>query len=136
MHVLFCVKVIIWKGGRHSLNGSKPEYRIKHIGINHPDAEQAMETAKKLCEIFDLPLNRETGTRIFAGNLFEVKKNCARGRLGHIALQTEDIETAINDLATKGIGILEETIRRKDDGRISFVFLDFELAGFAFHLEL
>lgn len=118
------------------MNGNKPVYRIKHIGINHPDAEQAMDTAKKLCEIFDLPLNRETGTRIFAGDLFELKKNGTRGRVGHVALQTEDIEAAVEYLGGKGIGILEDTIRRKDDGRISFVFLDFELAGFAFHLEL
>ena len=117
------------------MSKDRPVYRIKHIGINHPDAASALETAEKLSILFDLPLNRETGTRIFAGDLFELKKNCDRGTAGHIALQTEDLEATVEYLVGKGIGILENTIRRGEDGRINFVFLDLELAGFAFHLE-
>lgn len=118
------------------MNENIPMYKVKHIGINHPDAETALRSAEVLSTVFDLPLNRETDTRVFAGELFELKKNCSRGKYGHVALQTEDIEEAVKYLADKGIGILEDTIRRRDDGRISFVFLDLELAGFAFHLEL
>lgn len=118
------------------MKDNAPVYRIKHIGINHPDSETAMAAAEKLCTIFDLSLEKETGTKVFAGELFELKKNCARGTYGHIALQTEDIEAAVKYLAGKGIGIYEDTIRRNAEGKISFVFLNLEISGFAFHLEL
>lgn len=113
-----------------------PQYRIKHIGLNHPDAETALDTVKKLCGIFDLRPANETDTHIFAGSLFEVKKNCSRGTYGHVALQTDDIEAAIQHLAKKGASIREDTIQRNEAGRIKFVYLDFEIAGFAFHLML
>ena len=111
-------------------------YRIKHIGINHQDSETAMAAAEKLCAIFDLSLEKETGTRVFVGELFELKKNCARGKYGHVAMQTKDVETAIEHLAKKGVGILEDTIRRDKEGKIVFVFLDLEISGFAFHLTV
>lgn len=116
------------------MKNNAPVYRIKHIGINHPDSETAMAAGEKLCAIFDLTLEKETETRVFAGELFELKKNCARGTYGHVALQTEDVEATIEYLAKKGIGIQEDTIRRDQEGRIKFVFLDLEISGFAFHL--
>ena len=113
-----------------------PQYRIKHVGINHPDAQTALDAAKRLCDLFDLQPADETATHIFAGSLFEVKKVCTRGIYGHIAMQTDDIEAAIEHLKKKGIGIQEDTIRRNEEGRIKFVYLDLEISGFAFHLAL
>lgn len=113
-----------------------PQYRIQHVGLNHPDEASAWDTARKLCDLFDLQPENETETRVFAGTLFEVKKNCSRGKYGHIALQTDDIEMAIEHLARKGVRILEDTIRYNEEGKIKFVFLDAEISGFAFHLTL
>lgn len=113
-----------------------PKYRIAHIGLNHPDEEKALDTVQRLSTAFDLECNGETATHIFAGDLFEVKKNCEKGTLGHIALQTDDIEAAALHLKEKGIAIRENSIRRTADGKISFVYLDLEIAGFAFHLTL
>lgn len=113
-----------------------PKYRIAHIGINHPNEEEALDTAKNLCALFDLDPNDETRTHIFAGTLFEVKKNCLKGTYGHIAMQTDDLEAAIENLGKKGIQVKEESIRRTAEGRIKFAYLDLEIAGFAFHLTL
>ena len=118
------------------MNESVPKYRIAHIGINNPNAECAMDAAKQLCAVFDLCPNDETSTHIFAGDLFEVKKNCTKGKYGHVAMQTDDIEAAILHLAKKGVGIRENSIKRNADGKIKFVYLDLEISGFAFHLML
>lgn len=116
------------------MSDSVPKYRITHIGINHPNEEEALDTAQKLCALFDLELNDETVTHIFAGRLFEVKKNLTRGKYGHVAMQTDDVEAAIAHLAGKGIHVCENSVRRDEQGRITFAYLDLEIAGFAFHL--
>lgn len=113
-----------------------PKYRIKHVGLNNPDNESAWEATNILCRVFDLEPLDETSTHIFAGDLFEVKKNYSRGKYGHIAMQTDDVEAAIEHLASKGIGILKDSVRRDKNGKITFVYLDldFEVCGFSFHL--
>lgn len=111
-----------------------PKFRIAHVGINHTNSEDAIKTTEQLCTIFGLEPNDETPTHIFAGDLFEVKKNMQRGTVGHVAMETDDVEAAIEYLAEKGIEIQPNTIRRDADGKIFFVFLKLEIAGFAFHL--
>lgn len=118
------------------MNKEIPRYRITHVGINNPDSVAALETAERLCAVFDLEPRDETRTHIFAGTLFEVKKNRQKGKYGHVAMQTDDLEAAIEHLAQKGVHVVEESIRRNAEGRISFAYLDLEIAGFAFHLTL
>lgn len=111
-----------------------PKLTIKHVGINCPDEAAAHALTASLCDCFSLQPCNETDSHIFAGGLFEVMKNEAIGSRGHIALQTEDIAGAIAYFAEKGIAIREDTVRRADDGSITFAYLDLELGGFAFHL--
>ena len=61
-------------------------------------------------------------------------KHDRRGAHGHVALQTDDVEAAMADLSAKGIGFQEDTIRRDEAGKIRFVYLEQQVAGFAFHL--
>ena len=56
--------------------------------------------------------------------------------LGHVAMQTDDVEKAMAALREKGIGFDESSIRKNEEGRISFVYLKKEIAGFQFHLTL
>lgn len=81
-----------------------------------------------------LETGNENDTHIFASGLFEVMKNSKRGKHGHIALQTPDVELAMADLARKGISFQEDTIRRNADGKIIFVYLKGDIGGFSFHL--
>lgn len=114
---------------------SKPiVYRIKHIGINSADEAEARRTAALLCSIFGLQQTQETPVSFFLDEIFEVMKHDRRGAHGHVAMQTEDVEAAMAQLAARGITFEEDTIRRDESGRISFVYLHGEFAGFQFHL--
>lgn len=112
------------------------EFRIKHIGIRTDSAEEAERTAALLAALFDLPGTRTAPTAVWAGDLFEVMKSDKRGPRGHVAMQTDDVEGAMEALRAKGIGFLEDTIKRNDEGKVTFVYLDTEIAGFQFHLTV
>ena len=114
-----------------------PSYSIKHIGINNPDEPAAQGLTDLLCHLFGLERTRETPTAIFAGTIFEVMKShkpATRGVNGHIGLQTDDVEEAMADLAAKGITFQEDTIRRDENGKVNFVYLEQQFGGFAIHL--
>ena len=111
------------------------EFRIKHIGIRTDSAEEAASTAGLLAALFGLS-TRATDTAVWAGDLFEVMNSDRRGARGHVALQTDDVEGAMEALRAKGIGFLEDTVKRNVEGKITFVYLDREIAGFQFHLTV
>ncbi len=112
------------------------EFRIKHIGIRTDSAEEAAATAEMLAVLFGLSGTRATDTAVWAGDLFEVMKSDARGARGHVAMQTDDVEAAMEALRARGVGFQEDTIRRNAEGKIIFVYLDKEIAGFMFHLTV
>lgn len=109
-------------------------YRIKHVGIRTDSDKEARRTAAILGAMFGFNNLPETDAAVWAGTIFEVMKSDARGARGHVALQTDDVEAAIADLAAKGIHFDESSIRRDEAGRINFIYLDLELNGFMFHL--
>ena len=116
-----------------------PRYTLKHIGINSPDGEAAQAIVRLLCDLFHVEVSKETPVSIFTDSLFEVMKHetpATRGVHGHIALQTPDVEAAMADLAAKGVTFQEDTIKRNAEGRITFVYLEQQVGGFAFHLTL
>ena len=114
----------------------KPQYKIKHIGFNNPDNETAMAIAEQLSALFDLPLVENTERHVFAGDIFEVKKTITHGKYGHIALQTDDVEAAMAHLGQKGVTFKEKSIRRDENGRITYIYLNTEIAGFGIHLTI
>ncbi len=111
-------------------------FRIKHIGVRTDSAEEAREIASLLSALFDLSGTRETDSAVWAGDLFEVMNSDKRGARGHVAMQTDDVEGAMEALRAKGIGFLEDTVKRNAEGKITFVYLDTEIAGFQFHLTV
>lgn len=111
-------------------------YTLKHIGINNPDEESARELCADLCRAFNLEIKGETPGSFFVGTLFEVMKLQANGAKGHIGIQTDDLEAAMEELKQKGIGVIEKTKRFDRDGKCTFVYLDREFAGFAIHLTI
>lgn len=108
--------------------------RIKHIGINNLDEDTARRTAAQLCGIFGMGIANETDGALFVGDEFEVMKHDHRGKHGHIAIQVDDVEVAMRDMASRGIEFLEASIRYNAQGKINFIFLKQEIAGFAIHL--
>lgn len=108
--------------------------QVLHIGLNAKDGEQAMEWAKEFEESFGLPI-REGNSSIFSGNLVEIMKGKGRGAVGHIAIGVNNCEKAIEYFASRGVHAIPETIKEKD-GRITFAYLDKEIAGFLVHINL
>jgi 2-dehydro-3-deoxyphosphogluconate aldolase / (4S)-4-hydroxy-2-oxoglutarate aldolase len=106
--------------------------RLKHIGINSPNAEVARTTAAFLGDLLQFE-QRDTPGSIFLGSEFEILKSPLYGEHGHIAIGTNFIERAIAYLDRKGIRTKPET-RFEKDGKFATVYLDVDIGGFAVHL--
>ncbi|MBE5787160.1 MAG: bifunctional 4-hydroxy-2-oxoglutarate aldolase/2-dehydro-3-deoxy-phosphogluconate aldolase [Clostridiales bacterium] len=110
--------------------------RLKHIGINNPDAETAVNEAKKLCALMGWQPERDTSTSLFVGDGFEMMKSPFRGTHGHIAIGTANVDRAKWHLEQRGFAFDEDTALFTPDGRMKFIYLKDEIAGFALHLTL
>ena len=56
------------------------------------------------------------------------------GRLGHIAVATNDMDRAIAYMKRNGIALDEDSITRDEAGRIKLIYLKEDFGGFAVHL--
>ena len=108
---------------------------VLHVGINAKDREQATEWAEAFQTFFGLPA-KEGNNSIFSADLVEIMKGCGRGSVGHIAIGVNDCEKAIDYFASLGVRVIPETVKTTEDGKIKFVYLDKEIAGFMVHLNL
>ena len=77
-------------------------FEIRYIGINCADENEAMQTARTLCALFDLEYRSEE-ISVFAGTGFELMKSSQRGRCGHIAVATCDVDRAIHLVRKKTV---------------------------------
>ncbi len=107
-------------------------FELRHVGMNFSSQDEAKKTADQLKNIFQFPAQEANGS-FFVGTQFEVLKKPNLGTHGHIAIATNFIERAITHLAARGIKIKNETMSEKE-GRLSTVYLDLEIGGFAIHL--
>jgi 2-dehydro-3-deoxyphosphogluconate aldolase/(4S)-4-hydroxy-2-oxoglutarate aldolase len=107
-------------------------FELRHVGMNTADANEAKQITGTIEKLFNFEV-RETNGAFFVGNQFEVIKQKYLGANGHIAIATNFIERAVAHLALKGISIKPET-KNVQDGKLSTVYLDLEIGGFAVHL--
>ncbi len=108
------------------------DYEVAHVGINMPDADAALELANCLNQAFGFPV-KVGNSSIFASPEIEINKYLGRGIHGHLAVRTNSIPLAIEDLQKKGYTILPDTAKFKNDRMIA-VYLEQEFGGFAIHL--
>jgi 2-dehydro-3-deoxyphosphogluconate aldolase/(4S)-4-hydroxy-2-oxoglutarate aldolase len=105
---------------------------VVHVGINSADEAEAMDTATKLCKLFNWPI--KVGNKsIFAGSGVEVMKMPFRGTHGHIGIQTNFIDRAKAYLERQGF-VFDESSANIKDGKLTAIYLKDEIAGFALHL--
>jgi len=105
---------------------------VVHVGINSADEAEAMDTATKLCKLFNWPI--KVGNKsIFAGSGVEVMKMPFRGTHGHIGIQTNFIDRAKAYLERQGF-VFDESSANIKDGKLIAIYLKDEIAGFALHL--
>lgn len=111
----------------------KHEFTLVHVGFNKETAKEARELATLLSTLFNLPL--KTGEKSdFAGEIFEFMHAPYYGKNGHIALQTEDLPGALEELAEKGLTTIPESRTYFEDGRLKNIYLSEDFGGFAIHI--
>jgi catechol 2,3-dioxygenase-like lactoylglutathione lyase family enzyme len=108
-------------------------FELAHVGINQKNAAEAKATAELLADLFGFSI-RETDGSFFTDSYFEVMKTEYLGRLGHVAIRTNDVESAMEYLKSKGIAFDESTAGRTPEGKIRVIYFDKDIAGFRIHL--
>lgn len=107
-------------------------FEVAHIGINCENGDAATAVGEQLNEAFGLSLKMGNSS-IFASSGIEIMKTLYLGKNGHIAIRTNSITVAINELEKKGFICDMETAKYKNSKMIA-VYLKQEFGGFAVHL--
>lgn len=107
---------------------------LRHIGMNVDGADKAAQAARQLSLLTGWPVVENGDISSFVGAGFEVMKHIGRGVMGHIALAAHSVDRARWHLARRGFAFDESTALYLPDGRLHFIYLQEEFAGFAIHL--
>ena len=108
-------------------------FNLRHIGINNENAEEAEKVADTFDTLFGFK-KKVGNSSIFAGIEVEAMKKIGRGKNGHIAIGTNSVVRAKNYLeSVKGMKFIEESAVIKN-GKMTAIYLDCEIGGFAVHL--
>lgn len=108
-------------------------FELKHVGVNCADEDEADKVAGAFDDIFGFA--KKTGnSSVFAGTAIEAMKTPGAGTNGHIAIQTNYIERAINYLESKGYVFDETSKKYNAKGEFTAIYLRDEIGGFAVHL--
>lgn len=106
---------------------------LTHVGINHSCGEEALGTALQLEKAFHMGYSTGNSSVFSGAKEFELMKKGGRGKHGHIAVGVSDIERGIRFLQHRGMPVNMDTLVVKGGKKIA-VYLEEEIAGFAFHL--
>lgn len=108
-------------------------FELAHIGINHSDEQSAVNTAESISDIFRLGA-RYMNSAVFAGTAVEAVKSMGYGAKGHIGFYTNSVSRAMAYFENRGIKLNPDSIKRNKAGDITCIYLQDEIAGFAFHI--
>ncbi len=108
-------------------------FEFGHLGINNACEKCAGRTSSFLSDVFGFGVTKEGAKSIFNAGIFECMKYEGPGAKGHLAIATNNVERAVYFLKNQGIEFNEETATYKD-GKMNFIYLKDELAGFGVHL--
>ena len=111
----------------------KNRFELVHVGINTESPEKALQLAELLSAMFHLQLRHGKKSE-FAGDYFECMKAPFLGSKGHIAMQTDDLAAAVEELREKGFSFRMDTAAYTEEGRLKNIYLDGEFGGFAIHI--
>lgn len=106
-------------------------FSFAHVGINSSTEAEAADTAA-LFALFGLA-QKAGNSSIFNDTVIEVMKSPFRGAKGHIGFKCWNIERALAWLGHYGFHGVEETAKYMK-GKLSVIYLDREIGGFAIHL--
>lgn len=107
--------------------------KVAHIGINAASAAESRQWAGRFLALMGLPV-RETPGSYFSGELVEIMKENGRGAHGHIGFSVNDCEAAIRYFEERGMKVIPETKKFREDGACNFAYFEGEIGGFAIHI--
>ena len=107
-------------------------FELRHIGINCENKAEAEGVVNLFDKMFGFA-KREASKSYFAGNEIEAMNEKGFGKLGHIAIGTNNVDRAVNYLETQGVKFNMDTAKVVN-GKMTFVYLQDEIGGFAVHL--
>ena len=108
-------------------------FELRHVGINHPDAKQAEQTASQFEQLFGF-VKMDKGGAFFAGPYIEAMKKMFYGTHGHIAIATNNATRAAWYLEQQGVKLNWKSADYCADGLLRVVYLQDEIGGFAVHI--
>lgn len=108
-------------------------FELRHVGINHPTAQQADQTAAQFEHLFGFA-KTDKGGAYFAGPYIESMKKMFYGTHGHIAIATANAQRAAFYLAQRGAQFNWKSADYNPDGTLRVVYLQDEIGGFAVHI--
>lgn len=108
-------------------------FQLKHIGINCSNESEADNVASSFEKIFGFT-KKAGNSSIFAGTAVEAMKTPYLGASGHIAIQTNYIERAVNYLEAQGFTFNQDSAKYNAKGALAAIYLKDEIGGFAVHL--
>lgn len=107
-------------------------FEIAHVGINC----ESGEASAAVCGLFEMAFGFETkpgNTSNFSTSAIEVTKQIFPGSNGHLAVRTNNVQRAIEELSKKGFEADMNSAKYKGDSILA-VYLKQEFGGFAIHL--
>ncbi len=107
-------------------------FELAHIGFNTGSPENAMREAQLICTLLGWDI-KDGNNSTFVGSGFELMKKPFRGTHGHVAIRTNSIARAKWHLLKRGFAFDEASATEKN-GKAVAIYLQDEIAGFAFHL--
>lgn len=108
-------------------------FTLRHIGVNCENEDAAISVADQFDNLFGFT-KKVGNSSVFAGVEVEAMKKIGRGKNGHIAIGTNSVARAKNYLETvKGCKFIEDSAVVKN-GKLTAIYLDGEIGGFAIHL--
>lgn len=110
------------------------DLKIAHIGINSENEDVAYKTANMLSLVTGMPLEKDGEKSVFVGPEYEVMKFDGRGKCGHIAVSTTNVERAIYHLSQKGVEFDLDSATFNADGTRKFIYIKEDIGGFGVHL--
>lgn len=108
--------------------------KLAHVGINTPDEETAKSTASAFEKLLLLDRGKEGTSSVFVDSYIEVMKQEYLGAKGHIGFTTPCITRAVDYFREMGVSFREESAKYSADGKLSAIYFEEEIGGFAIHL--
>jgi len=108
-------------------------FDLAHVVINCENSEQAERDSGKIESIFGFE-RTDAGATFSNAGILHFTKQKSYGKNGQIAIRSNCIERAIFYLRQNGRDFIEESARYDEEGRLTSIYLDNIIGGFAIKL--